>query len=259
MTPAEHQAEVERTRAHRVARLESASGWLALADRVWLDAGDNDTPIGTLVLPGAGDDAPPRLRVAAGAEVTKDGVPVADGPVTFGDSFERGGRRYELGLAGDRPSLRVWDAAAPARASFTGLSFYPVRFEWRLVARYTPFETPLTIVMPFSTGDAGDRESPGALDFEVAGRSLRLLPVIESDPTPRLFVLFGDPTNRDETYPAGRFLYARLPESGTTVLDFNLAMNPACAFNDLVICPLPPPENRLPVRVEAGEKRYEHA
>jgi uncharacterized protein (DUF1684 family) len=110
--------------------------------------------------------------------------------------------------------------------------------------------------MPFSSGETGDRECPGELLFEAGGRAQRLLPVIEAEPTPRLFVLFGDPTNRDETYPAGRFLYASMPEAGTTVLDFNLAMNPACAFNDLVVCPLPPPENRLPLRVEAGEKRY---
>jgi uncharacterized protein (DUF1684 family) len=109
--------------------------------------------------------------------------------------------------------------------------------------------------MPFSSGESGDRESPGALDFEIAGQPFRLLPVIEADPTPRLFVLFGDLTNRRETYPAGRFLYAAMPRDGAAVLDFNLAMNPACAFNDFVVCPLPPPENRLPIPVDAGELR----
>ena len=254
MDPREHEAEVEGLRARRVARLRSGTGWLALVDRIWLDPGDNETPIGTLVRAPAGGELSLRLRVAGG--VTAGGAPAADGPVSIGDVFERDGKRYDLGLGVERPCLRVWDPAAPARAGLVEIEFYPVRPEWRLVARFSAFETPVTIGMPFSSGEVGERPCPGALDFEAGGRALRVLPVIDAEPTPRLFVLFADPTNRDETYPAGRFLYAPMPESGTTVLDFNLAMNPACAFNDLVLCPLPPAENRLPLRVEAGEKRY---
>ncbi len=256
LDPREHGAEVEGVRARRIARLRSGTGWLALVDRIWLEPGDNETPIGTLALAPNEDRVLLFLRVAPGRGVTTGGAPAVDGPVSMGDVFEVGGKRYELGLGVDRPCLRVWDPEAPGQAGFGGIEFYPVRTEWRLVARFWPFATPVTITMPFSSGEVGERRSPGALDFEASGRTLRLLPVVEADPTPRLFILFADPTNRGETYPAGRFLYAPMPESGTTVLDFNLAMNPACAFNELVVCPLPPSENRLPLRVEAGEKRY---
>jgi uncharacterized protein (DUF1684 family) len=71
----------------------------------------------------------------------------------------------------------------------------------------------------------------------------------------RLFFLFKDLTNKDATYGGGRFLYAAPPEAGAVVLDFNQAFNPPCAFNPWTTCPLPPPENRLAIRVEAGEKR----
>ncbi|HEX9508398.1 MAG TPA: DUF1684 domain-containing protein, partial [Myxococcales bacterium] len=69
---------------------------------------------------------------------------------------------------------------------------------------------------------------------------------------------FGDATNRTETYGAGRFLYADMPRDGKVILDFNQAYNPPCAFSTFATCPLPPRQNRLPVRVEAGEKRYDN-
>ena len=59
-----------------------------------------------------------------------------------------------------------------------------------------------------------------------------------------------------ETYPAGRFLYAERPKDGTVVLDFNKAYNPPCAFTPYATCPLPPEQNRLTVRIEAGELSY---
>jgi len=70
--------------------------------------------------------------------------------------------------------------------------------------------------------------------------------------------IFRDQTSGDETYPAARFLYTGRPDAnGKVTLDFNRAENPPCAFNPYATCPLPPPENRLQVRVEAGEKIYE--
>jgi uncharacterized protein (DUF1684 family) len=99
----------------------------------------------------------------------------------------------------------------------------------------------------------------GAAVFERSGVTCRLVPVFEND-RKRLFVLFADRTNRDDTYGAGRFLYAPSPEAGRILLDFNKAFNPPCAFTPYAVCPLPPPENRLVLRVEAGEKRpAEHA
>ena len=74
-----------------------------------------------------------------------------------------------------------------------------------------------------------------------------------------MFFVFGDQTNRDETYGAGRYLYADMPgENGYFVLDFNKAYSPPCAFNDFSTCPVASPRNRLPIRIEVGEK-YDEA
>ena len=96
---------------------------------------------------------------------------------------------------------------------------------------------------------------PGALVFDLDGQSYRLDAVLETGEVD-LFIIFADRTNGTETYGAGRFLYAAPPANGRTVLDFNKAYNPPCAFTPFATCPLPPRQNRLPVRVTAGEKKY---
>ena len=85
---------------------------------------------------------------------------------------------------------------------------------------------------------------------------MRLDGVLEEPDAEELFFIFRDQTSGKETYGAGRFLYADLPKGGKVVLDFNKAYNPPCAFTPYATCPLPPPQNRLPVRIEAGEKAY---
>ena len=73
-----------------------------------------------------------------------------------------------------------------------------------------------------------------------------------------LFIIFRDESNDNETYSAGRFLYADKPINGEAILDFNKAKNPPCAFTPFATCPLPPPENDLNIEIKAGEKRYDH-
>ncbi|HJP70467.1 MAG TPA: DUF1684 domain-containing protein, partial [Candidatus Limnocylindria bacterium] len=71
-----------------------------------------------------------------------------------------------------------------------------------------------------------------------------------------LWLVFGDATNGTETYGGGRFLYTPAPSDGSVEVDFNRAYNPPCVFSPFATCPLPWPENRLPIRVEAGERTY---
>jgi uncharacterized protein (DUF1684 family) len=70
--------------------------------------------------------------------------------------------------------------------------------------------------------------------------------------------MFADGTTGRETYGAGRFLDVPRPQDGSVQVDFNRAYNPPCAFNDFATCPLPPAQNRIALRVEAGEKKYRH-
>jgi hypothetical protein len=81
-------------------------------------------------------------------------------------------------------------------------------------------------------------------------------PVLESPDDQELFFIFRDGTSGETTYPSGRFLYADMPVEGKVILDFNKAYNPPCAFTRYATCPLPPPGNRLKVKIEAGELSY---
>ena len=88
------------------------------------------------------------------------------------------------------------------------------------------------------------------------GEKLTLEPFVSTADDPEYFLIFRDLTSGDTTYGAGRFLYADMPENGKVVVDFNRAYNPPCAFTPYATCPLPPKQNRLPIRVEAGEKLF---
>jgi uncharacterized protein (DUF1684 family) len=88
-------------------------------------------------------------------------------------------------------------------------------------------------------------------------KEYRLDAVLETPTDKELFVMFADATSGRETYGAGRFMYVPMPNSeGTVRLNFNIAYNPPCAFNEFATCPLPPPQNRLALRIDAGEKNY---
>jgi hypothetical protein len=101
-----------------------------------------------------------------------------------------------------------------------------------------------------------DSPSPGVAVFEKDGKTYRLEPILEEGETDYFFI-FGDRTNGSETYGAGRFLYsAPAAPDGTVVLDFNKAYNPPCVFSAFATCPLPTPQNKLPIPVRAGEKKY---
>jgi uncharacterized protein (DUF1684 family) len=113
--------------------------------------------------------------------------------------------------------------------------------------------TPGKITIPNILGQKEEETSPGYAAFRWDGQEIKLYPTEEDG---RLFFVFRDLTTGKETYPAGRFLYADMPRDGLVVLDFNKAYNPPCALNDFATCPLPPPQNRLKLRIDAGELKY---
>jgi uncharacterized protein (DUF1684 family) len=92
------------------------------------------------------------------------------------------------------------------------------------------------------------------VEFTLNGENLSLRPF--TDEPGRFFLVFNDASSGNETYAAARFLYSDLREDGTTILDFNEAYNPPCSFNPFTTCPIPLPENRLAIKVLAGEKKY---
>lgn len=249
------------------ASLRRENGWLALAGLEWLHPGRNTF--------GSAPDDELNLPPAAGGhlgelELLDEQVLLhpAAGQLRAGGEPIRGTLPLKVDVSGEpthlqansldmiviqrrqRFGLRVWDNASPRRQSFTGRRWYPFNPAYQLSARYLPVESPRTIAVPDASGDTQDMEINGVLEFELGGQVCRLEASDEGD---SLFIVFRDLTSGKSTYGAGRFLYAPLPENGQVALDFNRAYNPPCAFTPYATCPLPPPQNRLKIPVEAGE------
>jgi uncharacterized protein (DUF1684 family) len=143
------------------------------------------------------------------------------------------------------------------RASFTGLSYYPIDQSYHVPA-YLTRETanpPIIIELQTSGQELDKYRKVGSLGFSIGAASYKLTAFAEDTGTlDRLFVPFGDLTNGGETYKGGRFLELDRTPTGLYDLDFNRAYHPFCVFNPNYICPVPPRENRLPVAIRAGER-----
>jgi uncharacterized protein (DUF1684 family) len=156
---------------------------------------------------------------------------------------------------GNRYGIRLRDPESKQRREFTGEHWFPVNGSYRVSAKFVAYDKPNMIPITNVLGQTELEPSPGYATFALQGRALRLEPVTEDD---HLFFIFRDLTAGHETYAAGRFLYAAVPKNGVVELDFNKAENPPCAFTAFATCPLPPKQNRLEVRIEAGELNYGH-
>jgi len=270
--PGDYRDEILKYRASREAELKADDGWLTVAGLFWLKPGAN------VAGSAAGSDirlpkkAPARVGVFElkdggvmftadpNTRVTSMGKPLAAGAVTAptrdGSALAIGDLRIFVIRREDRFGIRLRDLNSTMRRAYKGLRYYPLRRAYRIRAKFLPYEKPRTIAIPNVVGQAPEMESPGYVTFTLNGKAFRLEPVYETDERKDLFFIFKDTTSRDATYPAGRFLHTDLPKDGTVILDFNKAYNPPCAFTDFATCPLPPKQNQLPVRIEAGELAY---
>jgi len=162
--------------------------------------------------------------------------------------------RWFIIKRGYKFALRVRNLDAPLLHEFKGIERFPVNDDWRIVTDFIPYNPPKEIEIPSIIGIPEKEISPGKVRFVIKGKTFELEAIDSGD---KLFFVFADETNRDETYGAGRFLYTDKPDSNNKViLDFNKAYNPPCAFTKYATCPLPTPENYLKIRVTAGEKKY---
>jgi len=267
-----YQADIRKWREEREATLRSERGWLSVSGLFWLREGANrfgTDPTNEVTLPRG--SAPARAGVlehrqgrtvvhlepgvpaflagsdAAGRELKPD-ISGAEGVLTLGrltlQVIERGGRY----------AVRLRDPESPARRNFAGLRWFPIDESNRVVARFVPYDPPKNIPIANVIGQVNDLPSPGRAVFILGGRELSLEPVLEEPGATELFFIFRDETSGKETYPAGRFFYASMPQDGTVVLDFNKAYSPPCAFTPYATCPLPPKQNALPVPIAAGER-----
>lgn len=257
----------------RVQGLKQEDGWLTLVGLFWLDEGEN--PFGTdpgnkVIFPeGKGpavagtlirQGTTVRVKAAPGSGLTVDGKPVTEMELASDATekvtvLELGSLSFFPIQRGDRIGVRIKDKKAPQLVGFKGLDFYPVQTAWRVEARFEPYNPPKKVAIPNVLGQVTDSDSPGAVVFDWQGQTYRLDTLGSVDKG--LSLIFADATNGHETYGAGRFLEIEgQPKDGRIVVDFNTAYNPPCAYTAFATCPLPPAQNKLALKVEAGEKKF---
>jgi uncharacterized protein (DUF1684 family) len=212
--------------------------------------------IGRFVL--SGDTV--RYEPEPGTPVTLRGEPVTrpldlkDDSTSSADELILGDVRVVVHATGGRRSIRVRDPNGPLARGFLGFTWFPIDASYRVVGRFVRDSQPQRLKVVNTYGDIDEYATEGVLEFELQGRQLRVRPFTTRPK--RLYIVFKDQSSGHETYEAARFLYADLRDDGTAVLDFNQAYNPPCAFNPHTTCPIPIPENRLPIKILAGEKGY---
>jgi uncharacterized protein len=200
-----------------------------------------------------------RFEPADGAGATLDGRAVTE-PVQLQDDYADvdelvvGDLALWIHRSGERRAVRLRDPESEAATSFAGFTWFPVDPSYRVVGRFIPDAQPTTVRIPNLSGDLDEFSTEGVVEFTLNGETRRLRPMT-TEPN-RFFFIFRDGTSGRETYGAARFLYSDLEPDGTTVLEFNEAYNPPCAFNPFTTCPIPPLENRLDIRIPAGEMAY---
>lgn len=151
--------------------------------------------------------------------------------------------------------LRLIDPGDRRLREFAGVPTYEPDMSWRVAAKFEPFSEPRLIEIPDVTGGMQRATAPGMLRFYAGGATYRLMAMTTGN-RERWSVPFQDATNRTDTYGGGRYLTVPVPDAaGWTVIDFNRARNPPCAYSAFTVCELPPSSNRLALAITAGQKR----
>jgi hypothetical protein len=212
--------------------------------------------IGRLIV----EDDRVRFEAAPGITVRRQEQTVT-GPVILKESGQPPADAISIGavslvvhVTGGRLALRVRDPEGTLARAFTGFSWFPIDPSYRVIGRFIPDAAPRTLPVMNTFNGVDEYDTEGVVEFALHGRTVRLRPFTTRPK--RFYFVFRDASGGVETYEAARFLYADLLDGGTTVLDFNEAYNPPCAFNTYTTCPIPLKENVLPVKILAGEKAY---
>lgn len=244
--------------------------WFSLAGLFWLEAGDN--PFGSdesnkIILPTLNsatcgvfhhEMGKVTLTGVEGEGIKVNGQTPGSRPLRTDhddapDLIETGSLVMMVIQRGEHLFLRVWDKEAQVIKNFKGLNYYPVNPEYCIPARFNPYDPPRVEKTQDVIGTEYDSKFTGQAIFIINSVECTLEAQDNDD---ELLFSFTDPTKTDTTYPGGRFLNTAKPKNGQVMLDFNLATNWPCAYTSYVTCPLPPFENRLTVRIEAGEIKY---
>lgn len=268
--------EIRQWQSTREEKLRADNGWLTLAGRFPLKDGANTFGTGAdndvvfpAALKGTGPDRLGTIHVDAKAKTVT--LKPADGARWSADGKPFAGERV-LGTATDKRDwvslqrislhvierdgkyiLRLADNESAVRKNFPGCVWYAPDEAFKVEAKFVAYPEGKTLAIVNVLDEVSKQPSPGCVEFKLNEKLYKLDAIQEGE---GLFLIFRDATAGDTTYKPGRFLtVARKPaDGGTVTLDFNQAYNPPCAFSEFTTCPLPPPQNVLDVRIEAGEK-----
>ena len=141
------------------------------------------------------------------------------------------------------------------QSAFSGLKYFSENSDLRFVLPVEIFDSNETVEMQTSTGDVAVYLRWGKIEFKVEGLPAQLT-IFRDTHGHGYFVPLTDATSGKETYGAGRYQEIDVLEDGRVAIDFNMAYNPYCAYNESWSCPLTPFENRLQVPIRAGEMKF---
>ena len=270
----EYEAEIKTWYASREATLKAPNGWLNLVGLFWLNPGSNSFgsdsakqlvfPAGKIVSDAGyfelrGDTV--RLHARPEAAVTIQGQLVRDAVLypTITPSpvqVQCGSLRWTIIQRDSLLGVRLRDLDSKLLTNFRGIDHFPIDINYRVKARFEKADSQRSIAITNVLGQTKPEKSPGTLVFTLNGKECRLDVLVEKDD---YFLIFADATTGQDSYAGGRFLYVKKAVGDEQlVVDFNKAINPPCVFTPYATCPLPPVQNRLPISVQAGEKKYGH-
>ena len=262
------EADFEQWKIKRTAELTGEDGWLNLAGLFWMEARspfleEANSTLGFAEKAGFatlgkfefGQDSVWFVGTSL-LNQEKNSLSELNRILVFPTAYGSGGVYYKnwkwtIIQRGGNYALRMRDLSHPNLREFTPTPTFDYNSTFRLPAKLIP-RFNQTMDIPNVLGQVISWNVIGVLQFEYEGNDFELLVV---DELGKLFVLFSDETSAQQTYPTGRYLYVNPPDAkGMTLLDFNYAYNPPCAYTEFATCPIPPKSNRLPFAVQAGEK-----
>ncbi len=262
-------ADVKAWRAHQEQKMRGDKSPFAV-ERVEILEHEHNTlgsaPNAAVKLPGDGIPAVAGEVVIRG----KDAVLIPSTPqLTVNGKFEKehtligtdwvalGQYRLQIRHPDGKIALRISNQKGQAMLRYHGLKYFDFDEHYRVAAQFTPNTGKQEITVESSQGGPQKLPYAGKLTFELSGHSYTLDAFIDDDEPEVLFIIYRDATSGKETYGVGRYVYVPRTPDGRTILDFNKAFNPLCAYGPLFFCPIPPRQNHLPVAIPAGEKPYE--
>jgi len=261
--------EINEWHKQREENLKKENGWLNLAGLFWLNDGKNTVGSNTLndhLFPS--DKCPDFLgevflqngevefKVLNAHEVLYEGVKIQKVKIFPSEKpviLQYGSLKWFVIKRGEKFAIRLRDLKSPFLEEFTHIEHFKIDPKLNFTAKFVKTENKKISILDI-IGQTSQQDSPGKLVFKIGKDEHSLDVLAEGD---QFFVIFGDKTNKISTYGGGRYIYTNLPDAdGNVLLDFNKAFNPPCAFTPYATCPLPPKQNMLSLKIEAGEKNY---